>query len=336
MKSRLFSSAGPLIRAGKALKRIPLRMPAAIVFLLVLFTVLATNAGTGNEMSVQAPLAARSLLLDAVSIGDRIWSVGERGHVLYSEDKGQSWHQVLVPTRATLTGVTFHDDLTGWAVGHDGVILRTRDGGKQWEKVRDAPDENRPLLDVWFQDASRGFAIGAYGLCLRTEDGGTNWREMRISEDEWHLHRMVRSEEGRLYIAAESGQVYRSDDDGETWITLPSPYDGSFFGLIPLEKDALLVFGLRGHVFRSEDAGETWAQIPTSTLATLADGLRLSDGRILLVGLAGTVLVSQERNMAFEPIPGPGRLGIWAVIETDSPGLICFGERGATPLSFGN
>ncbi len=334
MEPRLYSS-GPYLRAGKALKRVLRRLPAAIVFVLILLTVFGTDADTGNVISVQAPLASRSLLLDAACVGDRIWAVGERGHMLFSRDKGRSWSQVQVPTRATLTGVTFHDELTGWAVGHEGIILRTRDGGKQWEAVRSVPDDDRPLLDVWFQDASRGFAIGAYGICLCTDDGGTSWREVRISEDDWHLHHMVRSKSGRLYIAAESGQIYRSDDDGATWITLPSPYEGSFFGLIPLAKDALLVFGLRGHVFRSEDAGKTWKQIPTGTVATLADGLRLSDGRILLAGLAGTVLVSQEQDMAFEPIPGPGRLGVWAVIETDSPGLVCFGEQGATPLALG-
>ena len=207
MKPRLFSAAGPKLRAGKASKRALLCMPAALVFLLVLLTVFKSDAGTHRIMSLQAPLASRSLLLDAVSAGDRIWAVGERGHVLFSRNNGKSWQQVLVPTRATLTGITFHDDLTGWAVGHDGVILRTRDGGNQWELVRTAPEDVRPLLDVWFRDASRGFAIGAYGLCLRTDDGGTNWREVRVSEDDWHLHHMARSEKGRLYI----GGGIRSD-----------------------------------------------------------------------------------------------------------------------------
>jgi photosystem II stability/assembly factor-like uncharacterized protein len=337
MKQGLRSTAGPAHRAGKALRPISRLAPARLVFSLMIITSIALFPGTGiraeTDASIPARLAPRALLLDAVSVGDRICAVGERGHVLFSSDSGQSWQQVQVPTRSTLTGVTFHDHLLGWAVGHDGVILRTRDGGKNWEKVHYTPDDDRPLLDVWFHDASRGFAIGAYGLCLRTGDGGTSWSPVQISEDDWHLHQMARSADGRLYIAAEAGQIYRSDDDGATWMTLPSPYDGSFFGVMPLKKDALMVFGLRGHVFRSDDAGALWRQIPTGTVATLADGIRLADGRILLAGLAGTVLVGDEQATAFGPIPGPGRLGIWAVIETGQPGLVCFGERGATPLA---
>ncbi|MCP4657928.1 MAG: hypothetical protein GY856_21175, partial [bacterium] len=79
------------------------------------------------EHSVPAPLAWRSLLLDGVAVGGLMVAVGERGHVLLSTDQGTKWHQAEVPTRATLTGVYFHDERNGWAVGHDAVILRTRD-----------------------------------------------------------------------------------------------------------------------------------------------------------------------------------------------------------------
>ncbi len=339
MKQGLRSTAGPRHRAGKALRPITGLASASLVFFLMIITALVlfsgTRAGAETDASIPAPLAPRALLLDAVSVGDRICAVGERGHVLFSSDNGQNWLQVQVPTRATLTGVTFHDHQLGWAVGHDGVILRTRDGGKNWKKVHYTPDDDRPLLDVWFQDDRRGFAIGAYGLCLRTDDGGNHWQSVKVSDDDWHLNKMALSTDGRRYIAAEAGQIYRSDDNGATWITLPSPYDGSFFGVMPLENGALMVFGLRGHVFRSDDAGAHWQQLPTGTVATLSDGIRLGDGRILLVGLAGTVLVGQEQNTVFRPIPGPGRLGIWAVVETGASGLVYLGERGATPLPLG-
>ena len=75
--------------------------------------------------------------------------------------------------------------------------------------------------------------------------------------------------QGRLYIAGEAGHIFRSDDGGETWVTLPSPYDGSFFAVLPLGGESLLAVGLRGHVFRSDDGGTTWAEIESGTTATL-------------------------------------------------------------------
>ncbi len=279
-----------------------------------------------------APLASRSLLLDGVSVAGRMVAVGERGHILVAENPSQRWRQLKVPTQATLTGVFFHDKNRGWVVGHDAIILRTRDGGEHWEPVYDAPEDERPLLDVWFRDAENGFAIGAYGLFLVTSDGGTTWSERPLSEDDFHLNHIARSATGRLYIAAEAGTLYRSDDEGETWISLPSPYAGSFFGTLPLEGDTLLLFGLRGHLFRSEDAGKTWVRIETGTEAMLTDGLRLDDGTLIVGGLAGTVLISHDDGQSFSLRQQSDRKGLTAVLQGDDGPVIQVGEVGVKPL----
>ncbi len=299
------------------------------------------------EFSVKAPLATRSLLLDGVSVDGLMVAVGERGHILISENQGQSWRQANVPTQATLTGVFFHDKNLGWAVGHDAIILRTKDGGENWERLYHAPEQERPLLDVWFRDGENGFAIGAYGLFLMTADGGDTWSSHEIGGqgvvadeydefgegDDFHLNHIARAGNGRLYIAAEAGTFYRSDDDGETWISLPSPYQGSFFGTLPLENDSLLLFGLRGHMFRSEDAGHTWEEIETATEAMLTDGLRLSDGTILIAGLGGTLLISQDGGRSFTLRQQADRQAIATVVQPDDGTLIVIGEFGVTKLS---
>ena len=123
-----------------------------IAFVLLIFFSLAVPA-TGSETSVIAPLATRSLLLDAQRVENIMVAVGERGHILISEDNGDSWKQAQVPTKATLTGVYFIDSKNGWVVGHDQVILRTKDAGKSWELVYENIEAESPLLDVFFLDA---------------------------------------------------------------------------------------------------------------------------------------------------------------------------------------
>jgi len=281
------------------------------------------------EHSFEAPLARQSLLLDGSLVEGLAVVVGERGHVLLSEDQGRTWLQVEVPSRATLTGVHFHDGQLGWVVGHDATILRTRDGGHTWARVYYDPEEESPLFDVWFSDAENGFAIGAYGLFLVTSDGGDSWQRQAISEyDDFHLHYIARSGTGRLYIAAEAGTIYRSDDEGRTWVSLPSPYVGSLFGTLPLEDDALLLFGLRGHMFRSADAGETWEEIATGTVALLNRGLRLRDGKLIVVGHAGAILVSEDEGRSVTLRRQPGRQALATAIETEDGGLILIGEFG--------
>jgi photosystem II stability/assembly factor-like uncharacterized protein len=124
------------------------------------------------------PLAEKSLLLDGQVIGDRIIVVGERGHILLSEDHGVSWQQQETPTRANLTSVFFIDPASGWAAGHDSVILQSRDGGRHWQEVYADPEDERPILDLWFRDMNHGYAVGAYGLFLATEDGGKSWQPL--------------------------------------------------------------------------------------------------------------------------------------------------------------
>jgi photosystem II stability/assembly factor-like uncharacterized protein len=254
--------------------------------------------------------------------------VGERGHILVSTDDGVTWRQVETPTRAMLTAVAFADDRVGIAVGHDAVILRTTDGGDSWEVVYSAPEDEAPLFDVWFADADNGVAIGAYGSHLRTIDGGLTWEFEPIGDTDWHLHQIARADDGGLFMAAEAGMVYRSDDGGASWIELPSPYEGSYFGVLPLDGDTVLLFGLRGHLYRSEDAGETWVELDTGTVAMLTDGVRLSDGTIVIVGLGGTVLVSTDGGQSFSYSQQEGRRGISAVAETADGRLVLVGEFG--------
>ena len=102
---------------------------------------------------------------------------------------------------------------------------------------------------------------------------------------DYHLNRIV-GVGNRLYVAAEGGKLYRSDDRGASWRMLPSPYEGSFFGLVPIRGEGLLAFGLRGHLFRSADAGETWHELESHTTAMLTDGVAVNDLRVVIGGLS--------------------------------------------------
>ena len=324
--------------------------PALLGALLGAAPALGGPQDEAPETSLIKPLANRSLLLDGSAAGELMIAVGERGHVLLSRDQGESWRQVAVPTRSTLTGVYLHDEQLGWAVGHDAVILRTRDGGDSWERLYWAPEQERPLFDVWFRDADNGFAIGAYGFFLATTDGGDSWVERPIvdptdeAEEEFdpyaftsaadlHLNKIARSDSGSLYVAAEAGGVFRSDDGGETWGTLEPPYEGSFFGSLPLAGDSLLLFGLRGHMFRSDDAGATWRPLETRTVALLTDGVRLADGTVVVTGLAGTLLVSRDGGESFELAQQPDRQGLATALPTADGGLVLIGEFGVNRMS---
>lgn len=302
-------------------------------------SVLALAAGLGaaaapgpprtDDWAAPARLAPESLLLDVAHSGERLLAVGERGHILVSADSGRTWTQAKVPTRALLTGVYLLDDRLGWAVGHDAVVLRTRDGGSSWERVHHAPEDERPLLDVWFKDALQGFATSAYGELLATRDGGDSWQRRPIREgDDFHLNQIACAPDGTLYVAAEAGHLYRSDDSGETWVPLPSPYEGSFFGLLPLAEGPVLAFGLRGRLFASSDRGKTWTRIETATEATLLSGRQIGPGRFVIAGMEGTLVWGDGVTGPVRTEERSDRRAILALAPNPGRGLLLAGEGG--------
>ncbi len=117
----------------------------------------------------------------------------------------------------------------------------------------------------------------------------------------------------RVYLGAEAGRLFRSDDDGASWRELPSPYDGSFHGLLALDGDALLAFGLRGNLFRSEDGGANWTAIQTGTTALLNSGARVDADTVVIAGTAGVILVSRDGGRTFTLYQQDDRKAISAV-----------------------
>jgi photosystem II stability/assembly factor-like uncharacterized protein len=250
-----------------------------------------------------------------------------------------------------LTAVFFADAEFGWAVGHDETILNTVDGGETWTRSHFAPEAQQPLLDLWFANRVSGIAVGAYGAYFTTNDGGRNWASAKFAPPpaavpkhdgeaapeegelppDYHLNRIV-GVGNRLYVAAEGGQLYRSDDRGATWRVLPSPYEGSFFGLVPIRGEGLLAFGLRGHLYRSADGGETWMRLESHTTAMLTDGIAINDLRVVIGGLAGVLLVSGDAGETFRLTQQDDRKGISALLPGAAGAVIVAGEGGVRTL----
>ena len=335
------------------------------MMLLLPFTAIAAGAADKHlpipvpGESFDAPLATKAMLLDGVFVDGRIVAVGEHGIVLISDDEGRNWRQSITPTRATLTGVHFYDKNTGWVVGHDAIILRTLDGGGSWEQVYYEPDLQQPLFDVWFADDERGFAIGAYGLFLATTDGGETWEALEFLPDPWpdlasasieadddsdeydfeddqyfdfHLNHIAAAKSGDLYIAAETGNFFRSGDDGETWFSMPTTYEGSFFSVLPLQGQNLLLMGLRGNLFSSASGGEAFDAIDSPVTVLLNDGAILNDGTIVIGGMAGALLRSKDGGQTFELHQQPDRKAISIVLPV-SDAVILIGEAGVSRLT---
>ena len=88
-------------------------------------------------------------------------AVGQRGHVLYSDDAGKTWRQADVPVSSDLVAVHFPSASAGWAVGHDGVVLHSADGGATWTRQFDGRALGAVLVDYYTRAAAGASAADA-------------------------------------------------------------------------------------------------------------------------------------------------------------------------------
>ncbi len=252
-----------------------------------------------DSQAVPMALAQQSLLLDVTRAGNRLVAVGERGHILLSEDQGANWQQAKVATRSNINAVYFINDQLGWAVGEDAVILHSQDGGLNWVKQFDDRDSDirGPLLDVFFKNVLEGFAIGVFNKLYHTKNGGSSWQvwqEHADNLDEWHLFALTSPTPEVFYVASEAGLLFRSKDGGESFKPVNTGHEGSFHGVIAQRGndgiDRLVLSGVGGIIYTSQDSGDTWKKLNSHTEAGLSGGTFLPDGSVLVVGADGIML----------------------------------------------
>jgi photosystem II stability/assembly factor-like uncharacterized protein len=314
--------------------------------------------------ALMSPHAKQATLLSVTRAPGRLVAVGERAIVLVSEDDGATWRQAAVPASVTLTSVAFATAHEGWAVGHSGVVLHTKDGGLSWVKQLDgreaarligesaqaarvagAPTARRqialaqrlieegpdkPFLDLFFADEKHGFVVGAYGLVFATHDGGETWlpwQEHLNNLEGSHLY-AIRASGTCLYICGEQGALYRSDDGGESFVRLASPYPGTLFGVLAGARGAVLIFGLRGHAYWSTDFGRTWQPSAVPSRSSLTAGARLADGSIALTTQDGEVLRSTDEGRRFRALPLPRQFPLTGIVQAADGRLVLSGARG--------
>ncbi|MBV2132182.1 photosystem II stability/assembly factor-like protein [Pseudomonas sp. MAP12] len=312
---------------------------------------------TLDQPAARSSLASRSMLSALATAGERIVAVGVRGHIVYSDDRGQSWQQASVPVSVTLTGVCFADAQTGWAVGHRGVILKTVDGGQNWskqfdglraataivqarelenpERVHDArrlesEGADKPFLDVQCLDRQQVVAVGAFGLGFATRDGGNSWTPslaLLDGTEQRHVN-VARLLDGKLYLAGELGMLLRLGSDLQQLESLGEPYAGSFFGLVVSRQGSLLAFGLRGNLFRSTDAGASWQQVELASSQSLTAGVNLSDGGILLVDESGAGWLSLDDGQSFKSVKPTAQFPFAGLLATAEGGGVAVGVNG--------
>jgi photosystem II stability/assembly factor-like uncharacterized protein len=153
--------------------------------------------------------------------------------VMRTDDGGETWTRIVVPSRVELFHLDFDGASRGWIVGDKGLILATTDGGMTWRTQTSGA--TRALFNVDFRDESFGFAVGGGGTILRTEDGGAHWEKI-ITQFTDTFKRVDFADDKNGWIVGHNGSVLRSTDRGRTWEHQESGVSTNLYGLFMTKK----------------------------------------------------------------------------------------------------
>ncbi len=275
------------------------------------------------EESLRVPLASQATLLDIARAGDRIVTVGEYGHILFSDDRGDSWLQARVPTRQMLTAVHFSNDRRGWAVGHDGLILATVDKGANWIIQRDGLADqqliNRRHVERLEQrDAELKQQLLNAGTTAERAGMQAQLEQLALDREdaEWQLQQPVHTpplldiffiDDLRGIATGAFNTLLLTSDGGESWQSgserLPNPEAYHLNAVTGSAEGELWIAAEAGLLFHSLDAGDTWRALPSPQKASWFGITRAPlSGRLLAFGLRGSLYGSDDGGRSWTAV----------------------------------
>ena len=186
--------------------------------------------GTPEFLSIRFADKKRGMVVGSIlnRKGDVIDSL-----VMRSDDGGETWHRVIVPSKTELYHLDYNGGSHGWIVGDQGVILATTDGGESWTLQHSGTKSG--LFNVDFRDDNEGYAVGEKGTILRTENGGQNWQRV-ITGNITSLMRVDFADDKNGWIVGHGGTILRSSDKGRSWVRQESNTFNHLYGLFMSKK----------------------------------------------------------------------------------------------------
>lgn len=333
------------------MNRQPFNRPRRALLFLTALSLLSLSAWSATDYAMQMEKAATSMLLDIAAAGDRLVAVGERGHILYSNDNGDSWVQAEVPTSMMLTRVFFISPELGWAVGHDGNVLVSQNGGVNWElqrdgvtaqavineeragraktrmealyrQVQEAPEEEKADLEEVLEEA-------AYAV----ESARDRLKEPVYAPplmDVWFAN----AEQG--WASGAYGSLLRTANGGRHWDDWSHKVGNEdelhLNGVVGAPDGTLYLASEWGTVFRSTSAGEAWEPLETGYEGSFFGILvNPTTGTVFAYGLRGTVYRSTDQGETWEEVPAGARASLFGGLATADGTVIIVGQ-GSTAI----
>lgn len=239
-----------------------------------------------------SPLPQGNTLLD-IGAPDSVTliAVGEKGTIIRTSDKGQTWAVSINSNNLdAIEKVVFVNDTACYAIGwyetifnrqkiYRSFVLRSRDRGLNWRRIYN-PVALTQLSGGFFITPNLGYIAGTNGFVAKTTNGGADWNILNTGSNA-DFQSVYFQSPMVGYISTRDGKILRTSDGGSNWqIINVEPSGKVIFTINFISPNIGIAAGCEGRgigqdggfIYRTTDAGLTWTRVfsaPTAQIFTL-------------------------------------------------------------------
>ena len=209
--------------------------------------------------------------------------------VYRSDDNGETWVQKTniesaVNLMASQGNAVYA--ITSW-----NGILRSLDNGDHWANVSgNLPDINFSGGLVTTSEAVYVSLGDSYGI-WRSYSAGNTWESASVGIDEYATITTIAAVDDDLYAGTEASGIYKSSDNGNTWILSDPGTTQNHWNYIAITGDSstLLAATYRDGILRSTNQGASWTINNT--------GIEIYDQPRTLISTEGAFFIGTKAGM---------------------------------------
>ncbi len=266
---------------------------ATLIGLLVLLSGCEAKLDlSGVAASTAEPVMRYDHFQAAAKSASAVIVIGNRGVMLVSRDKGQSWNRQSLPGSSpisfpTLVDVDVCPDNHFVVLDADRKVWISDANGENWFSKAIPTEEE--VLDLTCDQNGTLWVVGSFTLIMDSHDGGDTWTDKSIAEDAM-FSRVQFIDQSYGIVTGEFGTVYTTKDGGDSWEASNS-IPNEFYPMAShfISRQEGWVGGLQGIIFHTEDGGKNWHRQNTGTVAPIYN-INAVNGEIYAVGEQGTIL----------------------------------------------
>lgn len=222
----------------------------------------------------------------------------------YSWDTGVTWTEITTPTQL-INNLMMLSSATIWFVAQGGYVYRSQNKGASITTMAAGSPTTQSLNDISAKDSLTLYAVGDSNSFIRTTDGGSTWELVTgpaaaIFPNDLYRVKAVPNTDV-VFVGDEQGNVYRSEDNGDNWVTAlsDSALAGGIYGIVAPHCNLVAVAGNdadpyfygtgNGAVFASIDGGNSFLPLELPSNTGILNMISCGPNKYWIVGVAGFV-----------------------------------------------